>query len=356
MGEELVLVAGGGGFIGGHLVQALTEQGHRVRAVDAKPMDDWHQMSSSSENLQLDLSEIGACRRATKGVSTVYNLAADMGGMGFIENNKALCMLSVLINTHMLHGGARGRRGAVLLLLLGMRVRRRQADRDRASPRSRRTTPIRPCPRTATAGRSSSASACAGTSARTSGSRRASARYHNVYGPHGTYDGGREKAPAAICRKVVEAKIGGNHEIEIWGDGNQTRSFMYIDDCLKGTLRLTASDVVEPINIGSSRAGHRSISWSRSSRRSPASSLNARLQPRRAAGRAREKQRQHPDPRTPRVGAHDLAPGRPGADLPLDLRRDRQTATAGAHRRAGVRHPSLNRCAMTSAEPLRWRR
>ena len=166
--SKLTLVTGAGGFIGGQLVRDLLKQNVPVRAVDKKPVADWYFRSDTAENIVADLQELEPCRRAAKGAVHVYNLAADMGGMGFIENNKALCMLSVLINTHMLMAAREARRRAILLLVVGLRLPRRQADRAPTSSRSRRTTPIRRCPRTATAGKSCSASACAATSARTS--------------------------------------------------------------------------------------------------------------------------------------------------------------------------------------------
>jgi GDP-D-mannose 3', 5'-epimerase len=247
----VVVVAGGGGFIGGHLVRDLVGKGLTVRAVDKKPLDEWYQVSPDAESLVLDLSERDACVRAAAGSSRIYNLAADMGGMGFIEANKALCMLSVLINTHML-----------------MAAREAGADRFFFSSSA--------CVYAAEHQTSPDVTALAEGDAYPAmpedgygweklfsermcrhfledfGFETRVARYHNVYGPYGTYDGGREKAPAAICRKVIAAKLSGSNEIEIWGDGEQTRSFMYVDDCVYGTQHLMDSDVVEPINIGSS--------------------------------------------------------------------------------------------------------
>ncbi len=249
--SDLVVVGGGGGFIGGHLVRDLIGKGLRVRAVDMKPLDAWYQVAPEAESLVLDLSERAACEQAVAGASRVFNLAADMGGMGFIENNKALCMLSVLINTHML-----------------MAAREAGVDRFFFSSSA--------CVYAAEHQTSPDVTALAEADAYPAmpedgygweklfsermcrhfledfGFQTRVARYHNVYGPYGTYDGGREKAPAAICRKVVAAKLSGSNEIEIWGDGEQTRSFMYVDDCVYGTQRLMDSDVVEPINIGSS--------------------------------------------------------------------------------------------------------
>jgi GDP-D-mannose 3',5'-epimerase len=251
MSRDIVLVAGGGGFIGGHLVADLERQGMRVRAVDVKPLDEWYQVSPDAENMVLDLSEIDACRRAVAGARRVYNLAADMGGMGFIESHKALCMLSVLINTHMLMAS---READVERFFFSSSACVYAADRQ-TSPDVTALAEADAYPAMPEDGygweKLFSERMCRhfredfGLATRV-------ARYHNVYGPYGTYDGGREKAPAAICRKVAEAKLTGTHAIEIWGDGEQTRSFMYVDDCVHGTQLLTGSDVVEPINIGSS--------------------------------------------------------------------------------------------------------
>jgi GDP-D-mannose 3', 5'-epimerase len=251
MSRDIVLVAGGGGFIGGHLVADLERQGMRVRAVDVKPLDEWYQVSPDAENMVLDLSEIDACRRAVAGASRVYNLAADMGGMGFIETHKALCMLSVLINTHMLMAA---RDEGLERFFFSSSACVYAADRQ-TSPDVTALAEADAYPAMPEDGygweKLFSERMCRhfredfGIATRV-------ARYHNVYGPYGTWDGGREKAPAAICRKVAEAKLTGTHAIEIWGDGQQTRSFMYVDDCVHGTQLLTESDVIDPINIGSS--------------------------------------------------------------------------------------------------------
>ncbi|MEM9556286.1 MAG: NAD-dependent epimerase/dehydratase family protein [Acidobacteriota bacterium] len=251
MTRDLILVTGGGGFIGGHLVGSLARRGASVRAVDCKPLDDWHQRFDGVDSLQLDLRNLAACRRAVDGVGHVYNLAADMGGMGFIENHKALCMLSVLINTHLLLAS---RDAGVERYFFASSACVYNADKQK-SPDVVPLAESDAYPAMPEDGygweKLFSERMCRhfhedfGFAVRV-------ARYHNVYGPHGTWDGGREKAPAAICRKVIEAKLSGRHTIEIWGDGEQTRSFTYIDDCLEGTHRLMASEVTEPLNIGSS--------------------------------------------------------------------------------------------------------
>ena len=246
-----ILVAGAGGFIAGHLVKRLINQGHAVRAVDIKPLNKWYQVSEQADNLVLDLRLRENCHNAVNGQHEVFNLAADMGGMGFIENNKAACMISVLINTHLL-------------------IASRDCGIDRFFYASsacvyngdKQTDPNNPglkesdaYPALAEDGygweKLFSERLCRlfredfGLATRI-------ARFHNVYGPYGTYDGGREKAPAAICRKVIEASVTGKKEIVIWGDGHQTRSFMYIDDCIKGIIDIMYSDILEPLNLGSS--------------------------------------------------------------------------------------------------------
>jgi nucleoside-diphosphate-sugar epimerase len=203
------------------------------------------------ENLQLDLSLKDAADKALKGAHTVYNLAADMGGMGFIENNKALCMLTVLINTHLLMAA---RESGVKRFFYASSAcvynGDKQKDPNVTALKEEDAYPA--LPEDGYGWEKLFSERMCRHFREDFGVATRIARYHNVYGPHGTYEGGREKAPAAVCRKVISAKLSGKHEIEIWGDGKQTRSFMYIDDCLKGTQMLTASDIVEPLNIGSS--------------------------------------------------------------------------------------------------------
>lgn len=252
MKDLTIVICGGGGFIGGHLVAALLRQGYtKLHSVDIKPIKQWYQRFEEVDNLQLDLQLRNSCENALEGAAIVYNLAADMGGMGFIENNKALCMLTVLINTNLLLAAKKfGVQRYFYASSACVYAAGKQTDPGITALKEEDAYPAMPedgygweklfserlcrhfredfniCTRVA--------------------------RYHNVYGPHGTYDGGREKAPAAICRKVIAAKLSGNHEIEIWGNGHQTRSFMYIDDCLKGTQMIMNSNIIEPINLGSS--------------------------------------------------------------------------------------------------------
>jgi GDP-D-mannose 3', 5'-epimerase len=248
---QKAVVCGAGGFIGGHLVQSLLSNGVEViRAVDIKPLDEWYQTSRDVESLSLDLQEKDNCLKAAAGASVIFQLAADMGGMGFIENNKALCMLSVLTNTHMLvaareKGVERFFYSSSACVYNGEKqtnpnvVALKEEDAYPAMPEDgygwEKLFSERMCRHFE----------------EDFGLQCRVARYHNVYGPLGTWTGGREKAPAAVCRKVIEAKASGKHEIEIWGDGKQTRSFMYIDDCTKGTELIVESDIREPLNLGS---------------------------------------------------------------------------------------------------------
>ena len=249
--RERAVICGAGGFIGGHLVKSLIAQGVDViRGVDIKPLTEWHQVTNGVENLVLDLQDRDNCLRTATGATSIYQLAADMGGIGFIENHKALCMLSVLINTHMLmaardKGVERFFYSSSACVYNGDKQNRpdvaalKEADAYPAMPEDgygwEKLFSERMCRHFE----------------EDFGLQCRVARFHNVYGPFGTWDGGREKAPAAICRKVLDAKHGGKHEIEIWGDGSQTRSFMYIDDCLKGIRMIFESDVHEPLNLGS---------------------------------------------------------------------------------------------------------
>jgi len=252
MKSEKIVVCGGGGFIGGHLVADLLREGHtNIRSVDVKPFDEWYQLFPNVENLQLNLQEKEACLRALKDAAVVYNLAADMGGMGFIENNRALCMLSVLINTHLLMAAKEfGVKRFFYASSACVYAADKQTSPDVIALKESDASPAMPEDGYGWE-KLFSERMCRHFREDFVLMTRA-ARYHNVYGPHGTYKGGREKAPAAVCRKVIEAKLSGKHTIEIWGDGKQTRSFMYIDDCLKGTKAILASDILEPINLVSS--------------------------------------------------------------------------------------------------------
>jgi nucleoside-diphosphate-sugar epimerase len=244
------LVTGGGGFIGGHLVRRLEADGFEVRAADVKPLEEWYQVSDSAESLQLDVSTQAAAAKAVEGIDTVYNLAADMGGMGFIENNKALCMLSVLTSTHMLVEAQKAGVGRFFYSSSAcVYAAEHQTSPEVVPLKEEDAYPAQP--EDGYGWEKLFSERMCRHFEEDYGITTRVARYHNIYGPEGTWTGGREKAPAAISRKVAQAVISGDHSIEIWGDGLQTRSFTYIDDCLEGTLRLTASDITEPLNVGS---------------------------------------------------------------------------------------------------------
>jgi len=249
--EDRIVVAGGGGFIGGHLVARLLQEGfRRVVAVDVKEPSEWHQRHPGARNIRGDLKDLDTCRRVTAGATWVFNLAADMGGMGFIENNKAACMLSVLINTHLLMAA---RESGVERFFYASSACVYAADRQTSAD----VTPLREedaypaVPEDGYGWEKLFSERMCRHFTEDFGLDTRVARFHNVYGPLGTWEGGREKAPAAVARKVAAAVVSGDHRIEIWGDGEQTRSFMYVDDCVEGVLRLFASDVRDPINVGS---------------------------------------------------------------------------------------------------------
>lgn len=252
--NDLIVVCGGGGFIGGHLIADLRRQGYtRLRSVDIKPQTGWYQRFEDVENRVLDLDDKENCYTALQGAHTVYNHAADMGGMGFIENNKALCMLSVLINTQLLMA-AKDIGIQRFFYASSACVYNADKQKDPNVTALKEADAYPALPEDGYGWEKLFSERMCRHFREDYGLETRVARYHNVYGPYGTYDGGREKAPAATCRKVIAAKLSGKNEIEIWGDGKQTRSFMYIDDCLEGTQMLTNSDYVEPINIGSSES------------------------------------------------------------------------------------------------------
>ena len=248
--EVDAVVTGAGGFIGGHLVANLLAQGRSVRGVDIKPLDEWSQLHGDAQNVQGDMSLIEQARPAVAGARTVFNLAADMGGMGFIENNKALCMMSVLTSTHVLQAA---RDAGVERYFYSSSACVYAADKQ-TNPD---ITPLKEedaypaMPEDGYGWEKLFSERMARHYFEDFGLQTRVARYHNVYGENGTWTGGREKAPAAICRKIATASITGDHSIEIWGDGKQSRSFMYIDDCVKGTQLITAGDDPHPVNLGS---------------------------------------------------------------------------------------------------------
>ena len=246
-----ILVVGAGGFIGGHLVKRFLENGNKVVAADIKPKEYWFQDFDNVENhYSMDMKDIANCRKVTKNINYIFNMACNMGGMGFIENNKAECMQSVLINTNLLIASkeekvekyffsssacAYNKSKQQDVFIEGLK----EEDAYPADPEDgygwEKLFSERMCRHFQ----------------EDYGIQVRIARYHNIYGPYGTYDGGREKAPAALCRKVINAKKNNETKIDVWGDGKQTRTFLYVDDCVEGTIRLFESDYSEPVNIGS---------------------------------------------------------------------------------------------------------
>jgi nucleoside-diphosphate-sugar epimerase len=252
--QDHIVVAGAGGFIGGHLVAAFRKKGYsRIRAVDVKPLDQWYQRFDDVENLQLDLNLRENCEITAQGADEIYNLAANMGGMGFIEANKALCMLSVLINTHLLQAALKHN---CKKFFYSSSACVYNADKQKTfeAPSLKEADAYPAQPEDGYGWEKLFSERMCRHFREDFGLYTRVARFHNVYGPWGTWFGGREKAPAAICRKVIEAKVSGKHEIEIWGPGDQTRSFMYADDCIKGLDLIMHSEILEPINLGSTEA------------------------------------------------------------------------------------------------------
>ena len=249
--NKKILIVGAGGFIGGHLVNRLINDGNSIVATDIKPQEFWFQDFNEAENhYAMDMKDISNCRKVVKNIDYVFNMACNMGGMGFIENNKAECMQSVLINTNLLIACNKNKvqRYFFLSSVCAYNTTKQQdvfieglkeEDAYPANPEDgygwEKLFSERMCRHFM----------------EDYGLEVRVARYHNIYGPYGTYDGGREKAPAALCRKVIQSKKDNKSGIDVWGDGEQTRTFLYVDECVEGTLRLFESNYSDPINIGS---------------------------------------------------------------------------------------------------------
>jgi GDP-D-mannose 3', 5'-epimerase len=251
--SKVVVVAGAGGFIGGHLTRRLVEIGETVRAVDIKPLDQWYQRTDGAQNLaRCDLSRRENCEIVCSEAGEVYNLAADMGGISFIEHNKAECALNVLISTHILLAAMTSGTVKRFFYSSSACVYKADAQQETDNPGLREEDAYPAMPEDGYGWEKLFTERMCRHFREDYGLETRVARFHNIFGPCGTWDGGREKAPAAICRKVIKAIDEGTGVIDIWGDGEQTRSFTWIDDCLDGILRLTHSGVTEPLNIGSS--------------------------------------------------------------------------------------------------------
>ena len=245
-----ILVTGAGGFIGGHLVKSLQEDGHEVVCADIKPKDLWFQIFEKNNNYCLDLKDYQNCLKVTNGVEFIYNMACNMGGMGFIENNKAECMISVLINTNLLRSCLVNK---VKKYFFSSSACVYNADKQKVNfiEGLKESDAYPAMPEDGYGWEKLFSERMCRHFYEDYGLETRVARYHNVYGPMGTFDGGREKAPAALCRKLIIAKNSGKKKIDVWGDGEQTRSFMFIDDCIKGTKKIFDSDFRDVLNIGS---------------------------------------------------------------------------------------------------------
>jgi GDP-D-mannose 3',5'-epimerase len=249
-----VLVVGAGGFIGGHLVADLRRKGFaHIRALDRQPLSQWHQVFPDVENLSVDIARLENCHAAVDQIHSVYNLATVTGGVEFLEKHKAECVLSGLINTHlMMASAARNVKRYFFSSSACVYNTDRQAKANAAALREEDAYPA--MAEDGHGWEKLYAERMCRHFREEFGLETRIARYHGIYGPHCTFRGGRETAPAAICRKVIDAKLSGRHVIEIWGDGEQTRSFTYIDDCILGTQLIMESDYIDPLNLGSDRS------------------------------------------------------------------------------------------------------
>ena len=245
-----ILVTGAGGFIGGHLVKELQNRKYNVRAVDIKPLNEWYQCFSDAENFVMDMSAKENCFKMTESVDEVINMACNMGGMGFIENNKALCMLSVLVNTHMLMA-CKEFKVKKYFFSSSACAYNKDLQNDVSITGLKESDAYPANPEDGYGWEKLFSERMCRHFLEDYGLDVKVARYHNIFGPYGTYDGGREKAPAALCRKIITSILNQQDTIDVWGDGEQTRSFLYIDDCIEATLNLFDSEYHGPLNIGS---------------------------------------------------------------------------------------------------------
>tara|TARA_Y100000816_G_scaffold180695_1_gene130744 strand:- start:11495 stop:12460 length:966 start_codon:yes stop_codon:yes gene_type:complete len=244
------LIAGAGGFIGGHLMQRLKLEGHQIICVDIKPFHSWFQIDDKNQNISIDLKDYKSCLKVSEDVDYVFNLACNMGGMGFIENNKAECMLSVLINTNLLRASLQNKIKKYYFSSSAC-VYNASKQKDTFISGLREEDAYPAMPEDGYGWEKLFSERMCRHFYEDFGLDVRIGRYHNIYGPVGTYDGGREKAPAALCRKIINAKLNNEKNIEVWGDGQQTRSFLYIDDCIDATLSVFNSDFKDVFNIGS---------------------------------------------------------------------------------------------------------
>ena len=249
--NKKVLIVGAGGFIAGHLITKILENGNKIVACDIKPKEFWFQDFDNVENYySTDMKDISNCRKVTEGVNYVFYMACNMGGMGFIENNKAECMQSVLINTNLLIASKENKIERYFFSSSACAYNQtKQQDVFIKGLKEEDAYPANP--EDGYGWEKLFSERMCRHFKEDYGLEVRIARYHNIYGPYGTYDGGREKAPAALCRKIISAKRENKDTIDVWGDGEQTRTFLYVDECVEGTLRLFESNFSDPVNIGS---------------------------------------------------------------------------------------------------------
>ena len=249
--NKKILVVGAGGFIAGHLIKKLLENGNSISAVDIKPKEYWFQDFDIVKNYyDTDMKLYDNCIKLTKNIDYIFNMACNMGGMGFIENNKAECMQSVLINTNLLIASKENKVQKYFFSSSACAYNiSKQQDNFIDALKEEDAYPADP--EDGYGWEKLFSERMCRHFMEDYGIEVRIARYHNIYGPFGTFDGGREKAPAALCRKVINSKLNNDKTIEVWGDGNQTRSFLYIDDCVDGTIKLFESNYSKPVNIGS---------------------------------------------------------------------------------------------------------
>ena len=246
-----ILIAGAGGFIGGHLASRfIKDKNIQLVCADIKPKEYWFQTFDDSENYSLDLKDYNNTIKVTEGVDYIYNLACNMGGMGFIENNKAECMLSVLINTNLLRASIKNKCEKYLFSSSAC-VYNGTKQNETFIPGLKETDAYPAEPEDGYGWEKLFSERMCRHFTEDFGLETRVVRFHNIYGPVGTFDGGREKAPAALCRKIINAKSLNSKQIDVWGDGKQTRSFLYIDDCIDGMLKVFNSSSSEVFNIGS---------------------------------------------------------------------------------------------------------
>ena len=249
--NKKILIVGAGGFIGGHLVKRLLNDGNSIVAADIKPKEYWFQDFDNVKNhYSMDMKDIKNCQKVTKGIDYVFNMACNMGGMGYIENNRAECMQSVLINTNLLIACKED--GIKKYFFSSSACAYNTTKQEEVFIEGLKEEDAYPAnPEDGYGWEKLFSERMCRHFYEDYGLETRVVRYHNIYGPYGTYDGGREKAPAALCRKIINAKLNKQEIIDVWGDGEQTRSFLFIKDCLEGTMNVFNSEKHDVYNVGS---------------------------------------------------------------------------------------------------------